>query len=178
MRSQGMALIGGLIMVAGVVLLIGNIFDFNIWAICFPLGLILLGVFVLLRPRMVADGTASHIILIGDLERAGQWTLTNEEVWSFVVDADFDLTKADIPPGETVIRAVSFVADFEIYAPADIGLALDLSSFVTTLKIDGQKEEDSFLSPVRWRTEDYKAAERRVRFELTQFVGDIKLRRF
>ncbi|WP_374685844.1 cell wall-active antibiotics response protein LiaF [Promineifilum sp.] len=178
MRNQGMAIIGGLIMLAGVVLLIGNIFNFNIWAVCFPLGLILLGVFVLLRPRMVAADTASHIILIGDLERGGQWALAHEEIWSFVVDANFDLTKADIPPGETVIRAFSFVGDFEIYAPAEVGVALDLASFVTTLKIDGQKEEDSFLSPVHWRSEAYKAAERRVRFELTQFVGDIKLRRF
>ena len=175
MRNQGMALIGALLMVAGIFFLLGNLFDFNLWAVCFPLGLILLGLFVLFRPRMVGPDTTSHVAFVDEAERAGPWALTHEEHWSFVLDATFDLTKADIPPGETLIRAFGFVNDVEIIVPADVGLALDLASFVTSLKIDGA-EEDSFLAPVHWRSDGYKGMERRVRFELTQFVGDIKVR--
>lgn len=178
MRNQGMALIGALLMIGGIVFLLSNLFDFNIWAVCFPLGLILLGVFVLVRPRMVGPDTKSHVAFVDEVERAGSWTLANEEHWAFVLDATFDLTKADIPPGETLIRAFGFVNDVEIFVPADVGLALDLSSFVTSIKRDGGEEETSFLAPVRWRSDGYKGLERRVRFELTQFVGDVKVRTF
>jgi predicted membrane protein len=176
MRNQGMALIGGLLMIAGILLLLGNLFDFNLWAVCLPLGLIALGVFVLVRPRMVGPDTHSHVAFVDEAERAGPWALTNEEHWAFVLDATFDLTKADVPPGETLVRAVGFVNDVEIIVPADVGLALDLASFVTSLKLEGGAEEDSFLAPVHWRSDGYKGLERRVRFELTQFVGDIKVR--
>ena len=64
MRNQGMALIGALLMIAGIFLLLGNLFDFNLWAVCFPLGLILLGLFVLFRPRMVGPDTSSHVAFV------------------------------------------------------------------------------------------------------------------
>ena len=178
MRNQGMALIGALVMVAGILLLLSSLFDFNLWAVCFPLGLILLGVFVIFRPRMVGPDTKSHIAFVDEAERSGPWVLGNEEHWAFVLDGTFDLTKADIPPGETLIRAVGFVNDVEIFVPADVGLALDLASFVTSMKVNGGGEESSFLAPVHWRSDGYKGLERRVRFELTQFVGDVKVRTF
>ena len=176
MRNQGMALIGALLMIAGIVFLLGNLFDFNIWAVCFPLGLILLGLFVLFRPRMVGPDTHSTVAFVDEAERSGPWTLTNEEHWAFVLDATFDLTKADIPPGETLIRCFGFVNDVEIFVPADVGLALDLASFVTSLKREGGEEETFFLAPTQGRSDGYKGLERRVRFEMTQFVGDVKVR--
>ena len=96
MRNQGMALIGALVMVAGILLLLSSLFDFNLWAVCFPLGLILLGVFVIFRPRMVGPDTKSHIAFVDEAERSGPWVLGNEEHWAFVLDGTFDLTKADI----------------------------------------------------------------------------------
>jgi predicted membrane protein len=178
MRNQGLVYIAILIIIAGVVLLLGNIFAIDFGAYCFPLGLILLGLFVLLRPRAVAPGTRSSTVLIGDFDRAGPGELSAEEYWGFIVDANFDLTKYDVPPGETIIRGFSFIGEVEIFAPADVGVAINGASFVTTLKIGGEEEETSILSPANWKSDGYKMAERRVRFDLTQFIGDIKLRRF
>lgn len=177
MRNQGMIFLAILIILAGVFLLVGNLFNINLGAFCFPLGLILLGIFVLIRPRMIGPDTTSHTVLIGDFDRAGPGELTAEEYWGFIVDANFDLTKYDIPPGETIIRGFSFIGDVEIFVPDDIGVAVHGVSFVTELKGDGGKET-SFLSPLDWKSDGYKMAERRVRFDLTQFIGDIKLRRF
>lgn len=178
MRNQGMVYIAIFIILAGVFLLIGNLFDINFGAFCFPLGLILLGVFFLMRPRLAGPGTRSHMVLIGDIERAGPGELSAEEVWGFIIDANYDLTKFDVPPGETVIRGYSFIGDIEIFAPADVGVAVDSSAFVTSFKLDGGEEETYFLSPLNWKSDGYKPAERRVRFELVQFIGDVKLRRF
>jgi predicted membrane protein len=178
MRNQGLVFIAILIIAAGVLLLIGNLFDIDMWAICFPVGLILLGIFVLLRPRMAGPDVNSRVVFIGDLERSGPGTLDSEEFWSFVIDATYDLTKYDIPTGETFIRGFAFVSDIEVFVPADVGLAVELSSFVSSLKLQGEDEQSSFLAPLNWRSDGYKLAERRVRFELTQFVGEVKVRTF
>lgn len=178
MRNRGLVYIAILIIIFGVLLLLGNLFDVNLGAYCFPVGLILLGLFVLLRPKTVDPGTKSHTVLIGEFNRTGPGELTAEEYWSFIIDATYDLTKYDIPPGETLIRGFSFIGDIEVFVPVDVGLAIEASSFVTTLKLDGEKEQESFLSPLNWQSDGYKLAERRVRFDVTQFIGDIKVRRF
>lgn len=177
-NNQGAILVGLALMLAGVIFLIGNIFNLNVWAYCFPLGLILLGVFLLMRPRMVGPDTNSQVMLIGELERSGVYEVKDEEFWSFIGDVNYDLTKADVPYGETTIRGFGFIGDVSIYAPADMGLAVDAASFVTSLKTDDGGKDDHFLTPVHWQSDNYKMAERKVRFDLTHFIGDIKLRRF
>ncbi|CUS06119.1 exported protein of unknown function [Candidatus Promineifilum breve] len=178
MRNQGMVLIAVAVILVGILLLVGNLFNVNVWAVCFPLGLILLGLFVIFRPRMVGPGVESHTMLFGDFNRVGPGELPAEEFWGFIVDGTYDLTKYDIPPGETIIRGFSFISDIEIFAPADVGVSITGASFVTEFKLDGGEEETYFLSPFHWKSDGYKMAERQVRFELTQFIGDIKLRRF
>ncbi len=178
MRNQGLMFIAILIIVAGVLLLIGNLFDIDLGTFCWPVGLILLGLFVLLRPRMAGPDVNSHVVFVGDLDRSGPGRLDSEEYWGFVLDATYDLTKYDIPPGETTIRGIAFVSDVEVFVPADVGLAVELGSFVSTLKLPGQDEQTNFLAPLTWRSDGYKLAERRVRLELTQFVGEVKVRTF
>jgi predicted membrane protein len=178
MRNQGLVFVALAIILVGVLLLVGNLLHFNVWAICFPVGLILLGLFVILRPRTVGPGVESHTMLFGDFNRVGPGELPAEEFWGFIVDGAYDLTKYDVPPGETIIRGFSFISDIEIFAPADLGVAITGNSFVTEFKLDGGEEETYFLSPFQWKSDGYKMAERQVRFELTQFIGDIKLRRF
>lgn len=178
MRNRGLVYIAIFIIVLGVILLLGNIFNLNLGAFCFPVGLILLGLFVLLRPRTLGEDTTSSFVLIGDMERSGPGELTSEEVWGFVVESKFDLTKAQIPIGDTTIRGYSFVSDVEIFAPADIGVEVIGTSFVTEFKLDGGDEETNMLTPFTWKSDGYKMMERRVRFEFYQFVGDIKVHRF
>lgn len=178
MRNRGTIYIAIFIIVAGVVLLLGNIFNLNLGAFCLPVGLILLGLFVLLRPRAAGEDMTSRFVLIGDIERSGPGELTSEEVWGFIVESKYDLTKVKIPPGETIMRGYAFVSDVEIYAPADIGVEIIATSFVTEFKLDGGDEETNLLTPFTWKSDGYKMMERRVRFELYQFVGDIKARHF
>lgn len=178
MRNRGMILLAILIIGLGVVLLIGNLFKLNFFAYCFPLGLIMLGMFVLFRPRTVEPGTHSRTVLLGDFEKTGPGTLTAEEYWGFIVDAKYDLTKLDIPSGETVIKGFSFIGEVEIFAPADIGVEINGSSLITEFKQAGEEEQSYILSPLNWKSDGYKMMERRVRFDLTQFIGDIKLRWF
>ncbi len=118
------------------------------------------------------------MLFIGDVDRAGAWDVTDEELWSFIGDISYDLTKAVVPKGDTTIRCNGFINDIEIFVPSNVGVAVNASSFVTSFKLAGQAEEDSFLAPLRWQSDNYKLADRRVCFEMTQFIGDIEVRQF
>ena len=67
MRNQGELVLAVVIILVGVLFLIGNVFDVDVWALCWPIGLILLGVWVLLRPQLVRSDTAVRQKLIGDI---------------------------------------------------------------------------------------------------------------
>lgn len=175
MRSQGQLVIGLGIIAIGVIILIGNVFDINLWGLCWPTALILLGLWLLLRPRMVREGAEVTLIPIGDVQRDENWDLEDEEFWVFVGDLDLDLARAEIPVGELNYRVYGFVGDVELIVPADVGVSVSSTAFVSTIKAFGDKQEH-FLSPARVTSDNYDTAERRVRLEAYSFIGDVKVR--
>ena len=66
MHNKGQIFIGILIILIGLMSLIGSIFDVDVGAFCWPIGLIALGVWLLLRPQLVSPGTAVRLKLLGD----------------------------------------------------------------------------------------------------------------
>ena len=176
MRSQGQMVIGALIILVGLMFLIGNVLDVNVWAFCWPVGLILLGVWLLLRPQLVGADTAVRQKLLGDIHRDGLWQVANEEFWIGVGEIDLDMTRADIPVGETEIRVFSFVGDVDVFVPEGVGIAVSSTAFVTDARVLGQKR-DGIMFPFHQASDDYETAERKIRLEVTSFVADIKIRR-
>lgn len=176
MRNQTQLFFGLLVILIGVLFLIGNLFDISIGAFCWPIGLILVGLWLIMRPRMAGPDTNTNFLFLGDSERSGQWTVTDEEFYVFIGDMDLDFTKADIPVGETEIRAYGFISDIDMFVPADVGVAVHSSAFVTSFKAGGEGDEDSFLMPLNWQSDNYKVAERKIRLEGGHFIADIKVR--
>lgn len=178
MRNQGLIFVGIVLILAGILFLAGSIFSINIGAWCWPIGLIVLGLFLFLRPRMIEPNGRSTTAFIGDKARAGAWEVAPEEFRFFVGDYTLDFTKAIIPPGETSIRMFGFVGDIDLFIPQDVGLSIQTTSFVTSLTPPESGEETSILAGAEWKTADYKAADRRIHLETTTFVSDITIRRF
>ena len=176
MRNQGQLFLGGLLIFLGLLFLLGTLFRINVWAFCWPIGLIALGGWILLRPQMVAAGTPVQVIPLGSIIRVGSWRVANEEIWLFVGDAKFDMTQADIPAGETTLRLFGFVGDVALTVPPGVGVAVASTAFVTDLKIFGQHEE-SFVMPYSYASDDYATAERKVRLEVTHFMASVKIKR-
>lgn len=176
MRSQGALFIGIFLVAIGLFFLLGVIFNFNAWAYCWPIGLIALGIFLLLRPRWLSADTAVQQKFVGDIRRDGVWNVTDEEMWLFVGDIKLDLTRAKIPAGETRLRIFSFVGDVDVLLPAGVGISLSAQGFLTEAKLFGQKRE-SFFAPIHFSSDDYEVAERKIRLEVVHFVGDVELRR-
>ncbi len=176
MVNRGQLTIGIVLVLLGVIFLLGTVFKINVWAICWPAGLIALGVWLILRPRLAGPGTGSEVVLLGELRRRGNWAVQNEEIWLGVADADLDFTGAEIPLGETRIRIFGFVGDVDVFVPAGVGISVNAAGFVIDSDLLG-RDQETFLTPVEAVSEDYAAAERRLRIEMTSFVCDLKVKR-
>lgn len=175
MPNRGSLIIGGLFIFFGLLFLVGEIFDVNVWAVCWPLGLIFLGLWVALRPQLVGPGTNLRFKLLGDVHRTGVWQPTDEEIWLGVGDIDLDLTQAELAMGETSLRLIGFVSSVELVAPKDVGVLISSTGFLTDAKVLDRKHE-TFFATYRATSENYDTAERKVRLELNYFVVDLKVK--
>jgi len=175
MHNRGQIFIGSALVIIGVVLAIGAIFNINVWAFCWPLALILAGVWFLVRPRFLSPGTFSNFHPLGGIRRYGSWPVVNEEIWMFVGDVDLDLLHADLPAGETTLRIYGFVGDVDLSLPADVGFSYNSTAFVTDSRVNDRKL-DGFIMPASFTSDNYPAAEKRIRLETFFFVADVKVR--
>jgi len=177
MRNRGEFIFGGFLVLLGLFLLIGTVFNINVWALCWPAFLIILGLFLVFRPRLGGMGpdASSDVLLIGDRRRRGDWIVKNEELWLGVGDVELDFTQAAIPPGETMLRFISFVGDVDLFIPSSVGVSVRAAGFVIDADILG-RDYDTFLTPVEVSTPNYDTAESRLRIEMTSFVADLKVK--
>lgn len=175
MANRGMLVVGGVLIALGVFFFLGSVFQIDVGALCFPVFLIVVGVWVAFRPNLSGRGGPSNVVLVGDVRRSDQWEVEDAEYWVGVADMDFDLTHALIPPGETVIHSNGFVNKIEVRLPPEVGFALDASGFVVETRLQGHKAEN-ILSPVAYRSPGYEEATRKVRFAVIGFVVDFKVK--
>ena len=92
----------------------------------------------------------------------------------FVGDIHLDLSRAEIPPGETTIRVFGFVGEVEILAREDIGLSISSAGFLNQTNFLGQKRE-VFFTPANYKSDNYPEFERRMRLEFMGFVVELNL---
>jgi predicted membrane protein len=175
MQNRGQIIVGSFLVLFGGGLLLASILHINFWAICFPMGLILLGVFFLIaRQPVIGETSASGVHFVGDIIRSGEWPVTNEEFWLFAGDVRLDMSRAQFPAGETTLYFNAFVADIDVGVPSDVAVSLSSTSFVADVELNGQRVE-RFLSGVQMSTPDYASAERKLRLVTTCFVGDVNV---
>jgi predicted membrane protein len=175
MQNRGQVLVGSSLVLFGGGLLLASLLHISFWAICFPMTLIVVGVFFLIaRPPMWEPTSSGNSQFVGDITRSGEWSVTNEEFRLFVGDVRLDMTRAQFPLGETVIRLNGFVYDADVTVPDDVGVAITANGFVVDTKL-GVQHSENFLSGVQLATTNYPAAERKLRVVMNSFVGNIRV---
>ena len=175
MQNRGQVLVGSSLILFGGGLLLASLLHINFWAICFPMTLIVAGMFFLIaRPPMWEPTTAGNSQFVGDIVRSGEYTVTSEEFRLFVGDVRLDMSRAQFPLGETVIRLNGFVYDADITVPDEVGVAIVSNGFVVDTKLGAQHSEN-FLSGVQLATANYPTAERQLRVIMNSFVGDLRV---
>jgi predicted membrane protein len=175
MQNRGQVLVGSSLILFGGGLLLASLLHINFWAICFPMALIMLGVFFLIaRPPMWEPTTAGNSQFVGDIVRSGEYTVTSEEFRLFVGDVRLDMSRAQFLMGETVIRLNGFVYDADLTVPDEVGVSLVSNGFVVDTKL-GAQHSSNFLSGVQIATANYATAERKLRVVMNSFVGDLRV---
>ncbi len=167
-------IVGAFLIFLGLTLLLEAVLDVQVWTYIWPLVLIALGTWLLLRPRLPGSDVLVRQRLLGDIYRSGLWQVTDEEIWSWIGSVDLDMARAGIPAGETIIRIFSFVGDVRLRVPADVGVAVLSNGLVTEIHVLGQKE-DRVLVPFERVSANYEVAERKIRLETFNFVGDLRV---
>jgi hypothetical protein len=175
MRNSGVLFFGGLLILIGVLILAGSIFNVNLWNYFWPVLLILLGVWVLLRPRWPGAKGPVDIVFFNNLRRKGTWQVKGEEILVFLGDVVMDLTSAEIPSGETVYRIYGFIGDVVLTVPQDVGVSVSSAAFINEVKIFGKKHS-SILIPIEATSDTYQAAERKIRLDVAFFISDVKIK--
>jgi lia operon protein LiaF len=173
MRNSGVLFFGGVLILIGVMILAGSIFDVNFWGFFWPVLLILLGLWILVRPRMAGSKGPVEFLFFNNLRRKGAWQVKNEEIWSFLGDVNLDLSSAEIPSGETVYRIYGFIGDVDLVVPQGVGVSVSSAAFINEVKIFGRKQS-SILFPVDIVSEGYELAERKIRLDVAFFISDVK----
>jgi hypothetical protein len=176
MHNTRQIFVGVAIIAIGLVALIGAIFDVDLGRFLCPTVLILAGVWLLVRPRMVRSGAAFTAKLLGDVRRSGEWQVVEEEITLGIGDIELDMAHADIPTGETRIRASGFVNGIRLTVPEDVGVIVSSMAFLTEAKVFDRKHT-RFFTFSQFTSDDYEKAERKVHLDLSYFVADVQVRR-
>ncbi len=172
MQNRSQALLGGFLLLLGIGFLLANVLKISLWAFCLPVGLILIGVLLLLRPKMFNTSATSSWYLFGGVKRGSGWTPSNEELWQFIGDTQLDFTAAQLPVGETNIRINGLIGDVDVIVPASVGVTVSASGLFVDLRTPTDKLS-RFLSPADSASPNYATAERKLHLSTTFLIGDI-----
>jgi len=173
--KKGQLFVGSAIILIGLVVLLGMIFNINIGIFFCPMVLIILGAWLLLRPVLAGSAAHAEFRLIGESRREGDWQVTNEEFWMGIGNIELDLTNARIPDGETYLRFYGFVGDVSLRIPKDLAYSISVSSFVADAHILDYHRESVFTA-IDMQSQGYASAAQKLKIELMYFVTDLKLK--
>jgi hypothetical protein len=174
MENRSQVIIGAILVALGLMLLVGRLIDVDLSQFCWPVGLIVLGALVLLRPRMLPPDTEYTVRPFGDIRRRDGWRVRDEEIWMLFGDVHLDFRNADLRAGDTVIRIYGLIGDVDLLTPQDVAVQVSAGAFVTDMDAPG-KHEDGFLASMVWRNAAYdeERTERRLRIEVSMFIADL-----
>lgn len=114
---------------------------------------------------------------IGDVH-IGQdyFELKPTNISHFIGDTVIDLTKAQIPYGETKINVSAFIGDVKVFMPdeMDVAITVSSSSCIGDMKVLNEKQ-GGFMSNVQSSSPHYMEASRKVKLVVSVFVGDVRV---
>jgi len=176
MKLRGQVIFGAIIIIVGLAQLLAKLLDVNTGTVCFPTLLILIGLWILLGPRLLGPDSALKIRVFGPIRRKGAWNVRDEETLLFLGDVTFDMSDAEIPEGETLLSCYGFLGSVFLRVPEGIGVSVSSRQIISDVQMFGDKAS-GFLVPVHQSSADYEQAARRVRLETMYFLGSVRVKR-
>ncbi|WP_454190283.1 cell wall-active antibiotics response protein LiaF [Paenibacillus sp. Marseille-Q7038] len=123
------------------------------------------------------DAKINKSTFIGDIRLGDDYyELKPTNISQFIGDTVIDLTKAQIPYGETRIHISSFIGDIKVFAPKDmeIGIMVNSNSFIGDMDVLSNSKH-GFMGNAVAETPGYREAGKKVRIIISVFIGDVKV---
>jgi len=114
---------------------------------------------------------------IGDIHMGQDyWELKPMNISHFIGDTVLDLTKAQIPYGETKIRISAFIGDVKVFLPNDyeIGIHVVSSAFIGDSTILDRKDSGIFRN-ADVESVAYEDCDKKISLIVSAFIGDIRV---
>ncbi len=176
MRKQGLLVFGVALIVLGVLGVLGGLLDIRWGEWFWPLALIGIGTWMILRPRMLPEGVAVTQKVLGDVKHEGVWQVENEDISMILGDARLDLSQAEMPDGETSIGVSHLLGDTKVKLPEGIELDLTVNELIADVKVFAEKHE-GFATPVHVLTAGYADASKKLKLEVNSLLGGVRVER-
>lgn len=125
------------------------------------------------------QGTEDRNGFIGDLHLGRDyWELKPMNINHFIGDTVIDLTKAQIPYGETKMNISAFIGDVKVLVPneSDLSFKVNSSSFLGDIRVF-DRQAGGFLRSLNEQLPDYADADRKINLQCNLFIGDIHIMR-
>ena len=90
-------------------------------------------------------------------------------------DVDVDMADAELPPGEHTLKVHTVFGSTRLYVPRNIGVIAVADSTFGDVRIFDQVR-DGIFQKAEFKSEGYDTAEKRLRIEIAQIFGDVKVR--
>jgi len=172
MRNRNQLILGLGMILLGAIYLGANLLQIDLGRIFWPVLLILIGVWMLVGPRVAPGSWVTGVRFIGDITRRGDWDVADQDIRAFVGDVNLDLSQADVPDGETNFRIQSFVGDVDVIVPPGVGVSISTSGVVSEVRFFGKKQTAIF-GPMHIETDGFAGAQKKVTIDLDCFVADV-----
>jgi len=173
MKQTGMVYWGLALIGLGAIFLAGTFLQISVFRFLWPLSFIVVGIWLLL-PKEQHDVETAVNGFINDINRNGEWTVSDTSFSAFISDIKLDMTQALIPKGETKLYVSGFIGDIKLRVPEDVAVKVTTSSFIGDIKVLGESRS-GFLAPFEVGSTNYKMAERQIHIEASHFISDIKV---
>jgi lia operon protein LiaF len=104
------------------------------------------------------------------------WELKPMNISHFIGDTVLDLTKAQIPAGETRVHISSFIGDVKVFLPNDfeVGIHVVSSAFIGDVAVLDHKEGGIFKN-MNIETPFYQDTDKKVTLVVSTFIGDVRV---
>ncbi|MCQ6558660.1 cell wall-active antibiotics response protein LiaF [Paenibacillus mendelii] len=104
------------------------------------------------------------------------WELKPMNISHFIGDTVLDLTKAQIPLGETRIHISSFIGDVKVFLPNDfeVGVHVVSSAFIGDVAVLDRKEGGMFKN-MNIETAYFHETDKKVKLVVSTFIGDVRV---
>ncbi len=171
--------VGGLILIVlGIILLLEN-FDVDAWGYIWPLAIILVGVYLIVRSGRKSNSHSdlSEFRVLGDSRHPGfTGEVDGADISHVIGDVELNLTGAQLKPGINKMDISMFIGDIEVKIPDGMPVSVSCSAAFGDIRVFDRKEEGIFLS-IREKSSDYDSADKKLRLSCSAFVGDITITR-